>query len=343
MTDAIRHVLVWRGNRIGDVVLTFPALKIIRSRASQARITYVTTDYARELAEISGLADTVYALKFEGGIRNLWRYRRLRKAVRAGAFERIFIYGKTDRYRRRIGPIEGTFRSEEFPAGHKAERLARAVIKGLGLEDCAIPDPQVDLADRPETWDQFASLGVDGPRAEYIVMHPGSHSMARQAWQRWRQHTPDKTWPPEKYVALIEGVRQRWPRLTVALVGSAQERSLVEARVEQKLPARSAINLCGRTRLPELLQLLKHARAFLGGDSGVMHLASAAGTPMVVLFGPTNEHETGPYAMGERATILRAMPYEHAVQTPDCMDRISVEQVWQAVQRRLDSAPPPGQ
>jgi ADP-heptose:LPS heptosyltransferase len=331
----IQEVLVWRGNRIGDVVITFPALKIIRSCSPKVRITYVTTDYARELVELSCLADTVFVLKFEGGIRNFWRYRALRKLVKQGRFDRIFIFGKTDRYSRHIGPVEEVFRSEEFPFGHKAERLARAVIKGLGLEECNIPWPRIDLPDETSISDKLASLGLEMTSQPYLVIHPGCHAVARRP-QHNKGNEPLKSWPPHKYVELISGLRTRLPWLTVALVGTSSERPLVEGQIETQLPSGSVINLCGRTRLRELLQLLKHAAAFVGGDSGVTHLGSLTGTPMVVLFGPTNEAHTGPYGMGERAVFLRAMPCEEARQHPDCMEKISVERVSLEIEKLLD-------
>src|SRR3972149_2961514 len=104
----MRNIMIWSGPRVGDVVMTFPALKLIKAYRPQTCVTYVTTDYSQEVAELSGMADRVYPLRFGGGWSNFWRYRRLRKDVKAGRVDCIFVFGKATRYASRIGPIEET-------------------------------------------------------------------------------------------------------------------------------------------------------------------------------------------------------------------------------------------
>ena len=309
--------------------MTFPALKLVRHRVPDVRIHYVTTDYARELAECCGLAHTVHLLRFERGIRNFWRYRELRRKVKAGLFDRVFIFGKPTRYVRHIGSIDRAYLSEDFAPGHKAERLARAVMKGLDLDPCPVPSPQIAVPDDSQALEKFARLGLDVPRGGYLVVHPGSRSLG----QRWTR--PKKIWPTDRYAALIDVLADRMPDLRVALVGTARERPKVEARLERRISNTRVLNFCGATSLSEMLHLLKHAACVVGGDSGVMHLGTAVGTPMVTLFGPTDEHTTGPFGMGDKATFIRAVPYEAAIGDPDSMSSIGVEQVVEEVARRL--------
>src|ERR1700742_3577660 len=70
--------------------------------------------------------------------------------------------------------------------------------------------------------------------------------------------------------------------------------------VLQALP--TAIDLVGRLSLPEIAAFLSRATLFVGNDSGLMHLAAAAGTPTLGLFGPTNAVEYGP--AGRRRSIV---------------------------------------
>ena len=64
------------------------------------------------------------------------------------------------------------------------------------------------------------------------------------------------------------------------------------------------IDLCGRTSVAEAATLLRGARAFVGNDSGLMHLAGALGVPTVGLFGSTNPAWTAP--LGPRTRVLAA-------------------------------------
>ena len=73
------------------------------------------------------------------------------------------------------------------------------------------------------------------------------------------------------------------------------------------LPADRCFNLCGSTSLNQLIVVLRGAALCVSNDSGVMHLAAAAGTPGVAIFGPTDPAATAP--ISEKWTILyRKMP-----------------------------------
>jgi heptosyltransferase-2 len=96
------------------------------------------------------------------------------------------------------------------------------------------------------------------------------------------------------------------------------------------------VSLAGRTDLPTLAGVLVQARAVIANDSGAMHLAAAAGTPVTAIFGPTNEQKTSPLRASAdapapaivatdvwcRPCMLRECPIDHR-----CMTRISAARV----------------
>jgi ADP-heptose:LPS heptosyltransferase len=65
-----------------------------------------------------------------------------------------------------------------------------------------------------------------------------------------------------------------------------------------------AIDLVGRLTLPEVSAVLARAALFIGNDSGLMHMAAAAGSPTIGLFGPTDAATYGP--AGPRAVAVKA-------------------------------------
>jgi ADP-heptose:LPS heptosyltransferase len=65
-----------------------------------------------------------------------------------------------------------------------------------------------------------------------------------------------------------------------------------------------AVDLVGTLALPEVAAVLRRAALFLGNDSGLMHLAAAAGAPVVGLFGQSDAREYGP--AGPRAVAVSA-------------------------------------
>lgn len=125
----------------------------------------------------------------------------------------------------------------------------------------------------------------------------------------------DKVWPAERFVALYRALADAGTRPAVFGGPGARERALV-APVLAALP--EAVDLAGALALPEAAACLARCAIFVGNDSGLMHLAAAAGAPTLGLFGPTPADEYAP--AGRRAVALRArgpamadLPVEDAV------------------------------
>ena len=146
-----------------------------------------------------------------------------------------------------------------------------------------------------------------------------------------------KRWPPERVAQVVTRlVRERGARCV--LVGAEGDREAGRA-IESSLPPDVVVNnLIGRTDLRLLIGVLARCSAFVSNDSGAMHLAAAAGVPVTAIFGPTNEKVTAPIGDHDvlirqvfcRPCMLRECPIDHR-----CMKRISVEDVYQSVARRL--------
>jgi ADP-heptose:LPS heptosyltransferase len=128
--------------------------------------------------------------------------------------------------------------------------------------------------------------GWEGPEpGAFLAFHPGS------AW-------PGKRWPERHWSSLAAAcVRAGLP---VALTGSEEEKASL-ARIREALPAgaRAAVHdWSGRTTLADAAWIHSRARMGVTGDTVAMHLAAAAGIPVLCLFGPSNPVETGPYGPG---------------------------------------------
>jgi heptosyltransferase-2 len=147
-----------------------------------------------------------------------------------------------------------------------------------------------------------------------------------------------KRWPPERVAQVITRLaRERGIR--AVLVGAGGDREAGRG-IESSLPADvSAVNVIGRTDLRLLMGVISTCRAFVSNDSGAMHLAAALGVPVTAIFGPTNERATAPLGDHDvvlhpvfcRPCMLRECPIDHR-----CMKRISEEDVYGAVTRRMD-------
>jgi ADP-heptose:LPS heptosyltransferase len=124
-------------------------------------------------------------------------------------------------------------------------------------------------------------------RRPHVALHPGAASGSRR-------------WPLERWAAVARVVSRR---ADVRLTGSSGERGLCElVAAKAGLPADSVV--AGRLDLPGLLDLVARAALLVCGDTGVAHVATATGTPSVLLFGPTPPGLWGPAIDTDRHVVL---------------------------------------
>lgn len=209
-------------------------------------------------------------------------------------------------------------------ATHQVLRLGRA----FGMAEP--PEPIVWTAARH---DEAAATLIPGG-APVLALGPTANWMP-------------KMWPAANFVALAERLTGRGgilPAARIAVFGGPDERALAQPVIDA-LPADRRIDLVGRVDLLTAAACLKRSALFVGNDSGLMHIAAAAGTPTLGLFGPSPHTLYAPW--GARAAVARtSIPYETLVGAPDfdhratkcLMESLTVdaaEQAARALMRRV--------
>ena len=183
--------------------------------------------------------------------------------------------------------------------GHKVAQLAAL----LGVE----PVPM------PTAWTTPADVAVAAgllPPGPLVALGPTAN------WS-------GKVWAPERFVALFGALQARLPgACAVVLAGPGAAERAMAAPVLEALPG--AIDLCGRLSVPEASACLARCALYVGNDSGLMHLAAAAGTPTLGLFGPSLVREYGP--AGPRTAVAVAPGPEGA----GCMAALPVAAAFEA-------------
>jgi ADP-heptose:LPS heptosyltransferase len=195
--------------------------------------------------------------------------------------------------------------------GHRLTHLAAL----LGVE----PPPLPVIWTAPEDSARAAALLPEG--RPWLVLGPTAN------WHR-------KVWPAERFAELAlrltspDGV---FPGAGIAILGGPgdQERSMATP-VLTALP--QALDLVGKLDLPEVAAVLARAAMFIGNDSGLMHLAAAAGAPTLGLFGPTPSDEYGPAGPKAQAVLADGPPGQGA------MEDLPVARVLEAAEALLGQA-----
>jgi len=213
------------------------------------------------------------AIVLPNSLKSAWVPFRARIPVRTG-WHGEARYGLLND-RRRLDPERLPLMIEQF--------MALGLAPGAPLPD-PYPRPrlQVDADNRErllESLDLTAGAGL-------VILCPGA------------EFGPAKRWPPAHYAAVarhaLAGGRPVW------LLGSPKD---AEVCAEIAAAAPGAVNLAGRTRLLDAIDLLSLASAVVCNDSGLMHVAGALGVRVIALFGSTSPAFTPP--LGDGATVLR--------------------------------------
>ncbi len=162
------------------------------------------------------------------------------------------------------------------------------------------------------------------------------------------EYGPAKRWPTAHFAALARALVGRG--LAVWLIGSDKDKPVADeiaARQED-----TVLNLCGRTDLGAAIDLMSLASVVVSNDSGLMHVASALGRPLVAIYGSSSADHTPPLNPGARIVKLdiecspcfaRTCPLGHF----RCMNELKPERVLAAVDapaggaRSLSAANPP--
>lgn len=197
-----------------------------------------------------------------------------------------------------LSPARTTaFASPAHPAGvehradeHEVDRWCRLVAAAGGT--CSREDLVLD--DLAAIQDARAGgAGSTGP----VVLHPGAASASRR-------------WPAQRWAALAGALSERGHRAVVTgTPGEAAACATAAGTVAE--------NLCGRLDLPALTRTVAGAALLVCGDTGVAHVATAARTPSVLLFGPTPPALWGPAIDPDRHAVLWPVGRAHASRAGD--------------------------
>jgi heptosyltransferase-3 len=285
--------LILRPGAIGDTLLTLPVLDALRAAHAGARLVLVGNRRVLPLALALGVVDEVHdyedlawsELFSEDGVRRLATLELLRQTRRAICWLRDPT-GWVERNLRAAGVAEVTIAPGRPPASrliHESVYLAETL--GLPFDPAAVARRPYRLAGETPSL-PFATAP--------LAIHPGSS-------------TPEKCWPPAHFAAVIRHVwRRGWP---VLLLAGPAERDRLGA-VMQHLPSQPVdrIKVLFDAPLLELALHLQQARAYLGNDSGITHLAALLGLPTLALFGPSEPAVWQP--LGPSVRVLRALPLQ---------------------------------
>jgi lipopolysaccharide heptosyltransferase I len=337
------NILVVRLGALGDIIHTIPAAAALRAACPDARIDWLVDARHRSMVDLVQGLDRVVSLErptIAGWVDVVRRLRQVRydAAIDFQGLMKSAVLARASGARKVIGfsiwhlrekaarPFYSDTDGGGEPQGSGDAHIIRknlGLLTALGVRSDTIAFP---LAHTPSDAAVEVQSSLGG--RPFALINPGA------AW-------PNKRWPADRF-GEIAGVLREVRALHSIVVWGPGEEALAEAVVKA---SKGAASMAPRTGLADLLELSRAAALMVAGDTGPLHVAAAAGTPVVGIFGPTDPGRNGPWRRTD-ATVSRysecGCHYERRCRRDDwCLATIPVAEVTAAIQRVVRVPPSP--
>jgi ADP-heptose:LPS heptosyltransferase len=323
------NVLLVRPDGIGDEILCLPVASALRTLLPEARITFLSSEYAAPLLAHHPDLDEVWTVTGRESLRELKALfcRAVDAAVFLKPFKRLMWAAFLARVPIRVATgyrwysVLANRRIYEHRKDFSKHETAYNVsmLAGLGLQPGIVAPPRLVLTDTERALGHERLRSLPTPK---VVLHPGGF-----AARRWRV---------EQYHALAVDLTRKG--VGVVLTGSQVEADLFNQHRPSggPIPA-SVLNLMGQLSVRELMAVIAASHVVVSGATGPAHIAAACGVPNVSLFDPRrNNLPTRWQPLGQGVVMRPDVPtcekcvYE-ACPYWDCLDRLTVDTVAQHV------------
>ena len=350
-----RRVLLFRLERIGDLLMTLGAIGAIRARLPDAELRLVVGSWNAPLAHCMPAVDAVETLDVPWLSRERSGSTLRAAASQSAAWRRhgfdLAINFEPDIRSNALLAASGAWRRTGYASGGGGgfltdvldyDRTIHSAANAQRLVDQALPVERYSSAAEasnrnplriPRTAREAAThlLAAHDGTGPLVGINPGAGRLIKE-------------WPPERFAAIAVALAADHGA-TIVLLGADGDRAQTDG-VRQALPsAVPLIDLVGQAPLVELAAVLARLSVLITGDTGPTHLAAALDTPVVAIFGPTDPNRYAPLASHAKVVHanlwcrpcgqLRRPPARCTHGAPDCLTGVETGTVVAAARRLM--------
>jgi heptosyltransferase II len=333
--EKIRNILIIRLDRIGDLILSTPAIRATKEIFPYSKLTLVVNAYTKDLVVNNPFVDTLITYSSDG----LWQ---IIRHIRAGKPDLAIVLSPGlmgagmaywSRAPYRVGyDSQGAGLFLTHPVRDDREERVRHevesnldIMRVIGI-DTINKETLVSVTEEGENFarNYFESHGI-GKEERLTAIHPGS----RQSHIRWS---------PKGFAKVADILSRRFGMKILILGGQGEQEIIRNVRSHMSTIPLQAEGIS----LTQLVSLIKRCSLFIGNSTGPMHIAAALQVPVVAIFGcvhPLDSYqEWGPFGSGH--TVVSKYldcPSCHPsdCKTYECMRLISPEEVIEAAEQAL--------
>ena len=331
------NILVIKLTSLGDVLHATGHIRTLKENFPSSKITVLTADYSYDIFKHNAHIEKI--LLFEKD----WAKREWFKSPRK-VLSHIFALVRDIRNTRYdlAFDLQGRFKSVMFLYPAKANKK---FVKGRWLFLRSFKKPEIHAIEEMDHVLRIAGIQVTNSDMEIFTsskeeqaiqallsrVNPAKKQiMVVSPFTRWKT----KNWGIEKFKALLSD----FPIDMLVIFTGAKDRKPEIDHLMSEIRHHSMVNLAGKLTLLEFAELMKYVHLVLTGDSFAMHLASVFHTPLVALFGPTDERRIGP--VGKYSTVLRETDhcercYRRDYCEKNCISYIEPDKVLMEIKHRI--------
>ena len=343
MSKDYKNILIVRLDKIGDLVLSTPAIKAVHDAYPNSHITVLVRPYAREIVEGNPYVNEIITYDKAGGEKGFLKNIRFILNLRKKRFDLalilhpknrthifLFLAGIPERvgYDKKLGILltKKIPHIKQYGLKHEID-YTLDLLRYVGIEpkDKSLHVP-IKKESEKKISDIFTKNGISGTDL-VIAIHPGSSC-------------PSKRWRVEHFAKVGDLLALNYKAKIVIMAGP-KDKGFGDKTAE--LMKSNPLNLSGKTTIADLASILKRSNLFISNDSGPVHVACAVGTPTIAIFGrndrglaparwrPVGEHDIALHKdIGCEPCLSHNCKKGFA-----CLEAISEEEILQAAEKIL--------
>lgn len=296
-TRDYKKILIIRLDRIGDVLLSTPAIKALRNAYPESYIAFMVRPYAKDVVKGNPYLDDVIIYDKDGSERGIIGNLKFIFELRKKRFDLAIVLHPTNRthlitylagipervgYNKKMGflltrPIPHT---KQFGLKHEIDYTLE-ILRYIGIEpkERTLYMPVSEESER-RIKETLTGNGVED-QDPLITIHPGASC-------------PSKRWATGNFSRVADALADRY-NAKIVVISSPKEK-MIGDEVANHTKA-SHINLSGATTVSDIASILRRSKLLISNDSGPVHIACSVGTPVIAIFG-RNDRGLSPVRWG---------------------------------------------
>ncbi|OPZ83744.1 MAG: lipopolysaccharide core biosynthesis protein [Firmicutes bacterium ADurb.Bin419] len=346
----MKNILIIRLDEIGDLILSIPLIRELKSAFPEARITLVVKPALHNIFENCPYIDNL--ISFDASLSNrqfiLYKlfpflYFVLKNTVIYGRFDIAILprFGIDTTQARKLAFLSMAARRIAFCQSMRSKHgriLVNECIDSPSLEHSVLKNLSILNYIKNMKYNDKLELWTTSEDTKFADSLSEQHSLKNSftVVLALRSRKEMANWPLERYASLVSWLTSEY-KCKILLVGGKEDRRY-SSELCNICKAGDIVDLTGQTSLRQTFSIMRYCNLYIGNDTGPMHIAAAAGVPVLVICAHSPKDCSSssfsrfypwkvPYVVLQPESCIAPCATECVAEMPHCIMQISVEEV----------------